>query len=229
MIELTQERKMEINLKHQENGVRFIDINTAYIDENVKIGKGTVIYPTVVIEGKCTIGENCIIGMCTRICDSIIGDGTEIQNSVITESKIGSETKVGPFAYLRPKSNVGDKCKVGDFVEMKNSNFGNGSKASHLTYIGDSDVGEGVNLGCGVVFVNYDGTNKHRSTVKDGAFIGCNSNLVSPVTVEEGAYIAAGSTVTSDVPEESLYVARSKGRVIEGWVKKRGLIKGKKK
>lgn len=229
MLELTAEKRLEINLKHQENGVKFVDIATAYIDENVEIGKGTVIYPTVVIEGECVIGENCVIGMCTRICDSTIGAGTEIQNSVITESKIGENTKVGPFAYLRPKSNVGNNCKVGDFVEIKNSNFGNGSKASHLTYIGDSDVGEDVNLGCGVVFVNYDGTNKYRSTVKDGAFIGCNSNLVSPVTVEEGAYIAAGSTVTTDVPEESLYVARSKGRVIEGWVKRRGLIKGKRK
>ncbi len=229
MLELTAEKRLEINLKHQEKGVRFIDINTAYIDEGVTIGEGTVIYPTVVIEGQCEIGKNCVIGMCTRICDSKVGDGTEIQNSVITESKIGENTKVGPFAYLRPNSNVGSNCKVGDFVEIKNSNFGDGSKASHLTYIGDSDVGEDVNLGCGVVFVNYDGTNKYRSTVKDGAFVGCNSNLVSPVTVEEGAYIAAGSTVTTDVPEESLYVARSKGRVIEGWVKRRGLIKGKKK
>lgn len=229
MLELTAEKRLEINLKHQEKGVRFIDINTAYIDEEVTIGEGTVIYPTVVIEGQCEIGKNCVIGMCTRICDSKVGDGTEIQNSVITESKIGENTKVGPFAYLRPNSNVGSNCKVGDFVEIKNSNFGDGSKASHLTYIGDSDVGEDVNLGCGVVFVNYDGTNKYRSTVKDGAFVGCNSNLVSPVTVEEGAYIAAGSTVTTDVPEESLYVARSKGRVIEGWVKRRGLIKGKKK
>ena len=229
MLEMTAEKRLEINLKHQEKGVKFIDIATAYIDEDVTIGEGTVIYPTVVIEGKSEIGKNCVIGMCTRIADSTIGDGTDIQNSVINESKIGENTKVGPFAYLRPKSNVGDNCKVGDFVEMKNSNFGNGSKASHLTYIGDADVGEGVNLGCGVVFVNYDGTNKYRSTVKDGAFIGCNSNLVSPVTVEEGAYIAAGSTITTDVPEESLYVARSKGRIIEGWVKRRGLIKGKRK
>lgn len=228
MKNLTEAKKLEINKKHQENGVVFVDINTAYIGEDVKIGKGTVIYPTVVIEGETAIGEDCIIGMCTRIADSTIGDKTEIQNSVVTESKIGSETKVGPFAYLRPKSNVGNKCKVGDFVEMKNANFGDGSKASHLTYIGDADVGEGVNLGCGVVFVNYDGTNKFRSTVKDGAFVGCNSNLVSPVTVEEGAYIAAGSTITEDVPEGALYIARSRGKIIKEWVKRRGLLKGKK-
>ena len=229
MMEFTEEKKLEINKKHQEKGVRFMDINAAYIDENVAIGRGTVIYPFVVIEGDTKIGENCIIGMGTRIADSTVGDGTQIQNSVITESKIGKDTKVGPFAYMRPGSNVGDNCKVGDFVEIKNSNFGNGSKASHLTYIGDADVGEDVNLGCGVVFVNYDGTNKYRSTVKDGAFIGCNSNLVSPVTVGESSYVAAGSTVTGDVPSEALYVARSKGRVIEGWVKKRGLIKGRRK
>lgn len=228
MKNLTEAKKLETNKKHQENGVVFVDINTAYIGESVKIGKGTVIYPTVVIEGETAIGEDCIIGMCTRIADSTIGDKTEIQNSVVTESKIGSETKVGPFAYLRPKSNVGNKCKVGDFVEMKNANFGDGSKASHLTYIGDADVGEGVNLGCGVVFVNYDGTNKFRATVKDGAFVGCNSNLVSPVTVEEGAYIAAGSTITEDVPEGALYIARSRGKIIKEWVKRRGLLKGKK-
>lgn len=229
MMELTENKKLEINRKHEAKGVRFMDINTAYIDENVTIGKGTCIYPQVVIEGNSSIGENCVIGMCTRIESSTVGDGTNIQNSVIVESKVGKDTKVGPFAYMRPGSNVGDNCKVGDFVEIKNSNFGNGSKASHLTYIGDADVGEEVNLGCGVVFVNYDGTNKYRSTVNDGAFIGCNSNLVSPVTVDEGAYVAAGSTVTSDVPSDALYVARSKGRVIEGWVKKRGLLKGRRK
>lgn len=229
MMELTEQKKLEINKRHEANGIRFMDINTAYIDENVKIGSGTCIYPSVIIEGNSQIGENCVVGMCTRIENSVIGDGTQIQNSVIIESKVGNDTKVGPFAYMRPGSNVGNNCKVGDFVEIKNSNFGNGSKVSHLTYIGDADVGEEVNLGCGVVFVNYDGTNKYRSTVKDGAFIGCNSNLVSPVTVDEGAYVAAGSTVTTDVPSEALYVARSKGRVIEGWVKKRGLIKGRKK
>ena len=175
------------------------------------------------------IGENCVVGMCTRIENSVIGDGTQIQNSVIIESKVGNDTKVGPFAYMRPGSNVGNNCKVGDFVEIKNSNFGNGSKVSHLTYIGDADVGEEVNLGCGVVFVNYDGTNKYRSTVKDGAFIGCNSNLVSPVTVEEGAYVAAGSTVTTDVPTEALYVAKKqRPRYRRMGLKREGLIKGRR-
>lgn len=227
--EATQKKRLEINLKHLENGVNFIDLKAAYIDETVEIGPGTTIYPCVMLEGKVSIGENCTIGQNTRIVDSSIGKGTVIQSSVILESQVGDDTKIGPFAYLRPGSHIGNECKVGDFVEVKNSSMGDGAKASHLTYIGDSDVGKNVNLGCGVVFVNYDGSQKYRSTVKDGAFIGCNSNLVSPVVVEEGAYVAAGSTVTRDVPGGSLYVARSKGKVLEGWVEKRGILKKKKK
>ncbi|MCI8646943.1 MAG: UDP-N-acetylglucosamine diphosphorylase [Firmicutes bacterium] len=227
--EAMEKKRMEINLRHLENGVRFIDMRAAYIDESVTIGVGTVIYPCVVLEGDVTIGENCVIGQNSRIVDSFVGSGTEVQSSVILESRIGERTKVGPFAYLRPGSKIGNECKVGDFVEVKNSSMGDGAKASHLTYIGDSDVGKNVNLGCGVVFVNYDGSQKYRSTVKDGAFIGCNSNLVSPVVVEEGAYVAAGSTVTHDIPGGALYVARSKGKVLEGWVEKRGILKKKKK
>ena len=224
----TEEKRLAVNIAHLERGVRFIDINTAYIDEEAVIGSGTVIYPCVVIEGKTVIGKDCIIGQNTKIKDSEIGDGTDITSSVITESKVGARTHVGPFAYLRPGSTIGNDCKVGDFVEIKNSSFGDGTKASHLTYVGDSDVGVGVNIGCGVVFVNYDGTNKHRSNVGDGAFIGCNTNLVSPVNVGEKAYIAAGSTITKDVPAGALSVAREKQRNIEGWVEKRGLLNRKK-
>ena len=224
----TEEKRLAVNIAHLERGVRFIDINTAYIDEEAVIGSGTVIYPCVVIEGKTVIGKDCIIGQNTKIKDSEIGDGTDITSSVITESKVGARTHIGPFAYLRPGSTIGNDCKVGDFVEIKNSSFGDGTKASHLTYVGDSDVGSGVNIGCGVVFVNYDGTNKHRSNVGDGAFIGCNTNLVSPVNVGEKAYIAAGSTITKDVPAGALSVAREKQRNIEGWVEKRGLLNRKK-
>lgn len=227
--EAMEKRRLEINLKHMENGVNFIDLKAAYIDETVKIGAGTTIYPCVVLEGQVTIGENCVIGQNSRIVDSEIGNGTTVQSSVILESKVGNETNVGPFAYLRPNSTIGSQCKVGDFVEVKNSSMGDGAKASHLTYIGDSDVGKNVNLGCGVVFVNYDGSRKYRSTVKDNAFIGCNVNLVSPVVVEEGAYVAAGSTVTHDVPGGSLYVARAKGRTLERWVEKRGILNKDKK
>ena len=222
-----EDKRIAINISHMEAGVNFIDIRAAYIDENVKIGKGTTIYPGVTLEGDTVIGENCVIGQNTKISDSTIGDEASIQFSVITSSKVGKKTKVGPFAYLRPNSNIGEGCKVGDFVEIKNSTFGDGSKASHLSYIGDSDVGKHVNIGCGVVFVNYDGKNKHRSTVEDDAFIGCNANLVSPVNVGNGAYIAAGSTVTQDVPAGALCVARERQKNIEGWTKKRGLLHAK--
>ena len=221
-------KRIEINLKHLENGVEFVDLYAAYIDEEVKIGAGTLIGPCVTLKGDTVIGENCIIGQNSRIEDSVLGDGVDVQSSVILQSSVGAETSVGPFAYLRPKSNVGAHCKIGDFVEVKNSTFGDGSKASHLTYIGDSDVGSGVNLGCGVVFVNYDGTNKFRSTVGDGAFIGCNSNLVSPVNVGEGAYVAAGSTVTEDVEADALYIARARGVKKQGWVSVKGILKKKK-
>jgi len=214
--------------KHIKNGVSFVDEMTAYIDEEVIIGEGTLIGPCVTLEGNTQIGRDCFIGQNTVITNSRIDDKAEIRSSVITDSTVGSGTKVGPFAYMRPGSHVGRDCKIGDFVEVKNSTIGNGTKASHLTYIGDSDVGENVNLGCGVVFVNYDGTKKYRSKVEDGAFIGCNSNLVSPVNVGEGAYIAAGSTVTEDVEGDTLYIARSRGRKLPGWVSARGILKKKK-
>lgn len=222
-----EEKRLAVNLAHMERGVEFVDVRTAYIDESVVIGSGTLIGPCVTLEGNTVIGEGCRILQNTRIKDSEIGDNAEVQSSVITESSVGAGTKVGPFAYLRPKSVIGANCKVGDFVEVKNSSLGDGSKASHLTYIGDSDVGRDVNIGCGVVFVNYDGTSKHRSTIGNGVFIGCNTNLVSPVKVEDGAYIAAGSTLTEDVPEDALAIGRARQRNIDGWAAKRGLYNKK--
>lgn len=223
-----EQRRLQINAGHIQNGVTFIDWKNAYIDETVTIGSGTTIYPGVILTGSTAIGESCVIGANSRIENSSIGDHAEVQNSVILDSSVGERTKVGPFAYLRPNSKIGCDAKVGDFVEVKNSTMGDGAKASHLTYIGDSDVGSGVNLGCGVVFVNYDGTNKHRSVVKDGAFVGCNTNLVSPVVVGEKAYIAAGATVTTDVPDGALCVGRAKQKNIPGWVERRGLLNKKK-
>lgn len=218
-----EQTRYQINLKHMQAGVVFIDWKAAYIDPEVKIGEATVIYPGVILSGSTQIGRECSIGFGTRISNAMIGNQVEIQNSVILDSTVGDRSNIGPFAYLRPGSVIGADAKVGDFVEVKNSTLGNGSKASHLTYIGDSDVGEGVNLGCGVVFVNYDGIKKHRSTVSDGAFIGCNTNLVSPVTVGEGAYVAAGTTVTRDIPAGALCVGRVKERHIRDWVRRRGL------
>lgn len=226
--EKLEKERIERNIGYANQGVIFMDIRRAYIEEGTRIGEGTFIYPDVILEGNVSIGKDCRIGPSTRIKDSNIGDRTEVQNSVVLESSIGNDTKVGPFAYISPDSNIGSKCKVGDFVEVKNSSMGDGTKAAHLTYIGDSDVGRDVNLGCGVVFVNYDGTNKHRSVVEDGAFIGCNTNLVSPVTVEKGAYIAAGSTVTRKVPADSLLIARAREEIKEGWASRSGLLKKNK-
>ena len=171
------------------------------------------------IKGKTIIGSNCIIDMNSNIEDSIIKDDVTIKNSTIIDSHIDEFTTIGPYAYLRPKSNIGKNVKIGDFVEVKNAKIGNNSKASHLTYIGDAEVGEDVNIGCGVVFVNYDGKNKFKSIVKDKAFIGSNSNLVAPVTIEEGGYIATGSTITNDVPKYSLAIARERQIVKKDWVK----------
>lgn len=211
--------------KHIEAGVDIFDIDNVYIDEDVRIGEGTVIGPCVRLEGSTVIGKDCKIEQNSRIANATIGDDVSIDNSVILDSSVGSNTSVGPFAYIRPGSTIGEACKVGDFVEVKNASMGNGSKSAHLTYIGDADIGENVNLGCGVVFVNYDGKNKHRSTVGDGCFIGCNVNLVSPVDVGDGAYIAAGSTVTKDIPKDALSVGRARQKNIENWATQRGLYR----
>lgn len=199
------------------NGVTMLDPSTVHLEADVVIGQDTVIYPSVVLEGKTIIGARCQIGPNTHLTDCEVGEGTEVADSVGLQSKIGCHTHVGPFAYLRPNSVVGSNVKIGDFVEIKNSNIGNGTKVAHLTYVGDADVGERVNFGCGTVVVNYDGKVKHRTTIGDDAFIGCNTNLVSPVTVNRGAYTAAGSTITDEVPEDALAIARSRQTVKEHW------------
>ena len=186
----------------KKSGVIFIDEKSVYIEDNVKIGNGTTIEPNVYLRGETIIGENCVIGFCSDISDSIIKDNVTIKHSVITKSTIGKGTTVGPFAYVRPDCTVGENVKLGDFVEIKNSNIGDGTKLSHLTYVGDADVGKNINFGCGTVVVNYDGKKKHRTIIEDNAFIGCNTNLVSPVKVGKHAYTAAGSTITDDVPED---------------------------
>lgn len=203
----------------KKSGVIFINEKSVYIEDNVKIGKGTTIEPNVYLRGETIIGENCVIGFCSDISDSIIKDNVTIKHSVITKSTIGKGTTVGPFAYVRPDCTVGENVKLGDFVEIKNSNIGDGTKLSHLTYVGDADVGKNINFGCGTVVVNYDGKKKHRTIIEDNAFIGCNTNLVSPVKVGKHAYTAAGSTITDDVPEDSLAIARARQVVKENWNK----------
>ena len=212
--------------KHMTEGVTIIDPDRVYIEAGVEIGRDTEIWPGAVLKGSTRIGSHCVIGVDTEIEDSTIGSEVEIQRSVIRETVIGDKTTVGPFAYLRPGNRIGEDCRIGDFVEFKNSTFGDRSKASHLTYIGDGDVGSDCNIGCGVVFVNYDGKNKHRSTVGDRAFVGSNCNLVAPVTVEPDGYVAAGTTVTRNVHAGALFVGRAEDRQIEGWVERKGLKRG---
>ena len=213
---------------HMTEGVTILDPENVYIEEDVKIGRDTEIWPGAVLRGKTEIGCGCVIGKDTVIEDSVVGDGCDIMKSVIRRSRVGAKTTVGPFAYLRPDSDVGESCKVGDFVEIKNARFGDGSKASHLAYIGDADVGRDVNVGCGVVFANYNGVKKFRTTVGDRAFIGSNANLVAPVELADDAYVAAGTTVTVPVPEGALCVGRARETVEEGWVEKKGLSRKKK-
>ena len=210
-----------VKKKHMQNGVTMIDPAQVYIEEAVEIGQDTVLYPGVILKGNSKIGSRCVLMGSTRIQDSEIGDDTEVQNSVIVESTVGSETTVGPFAYLRPNSHVGSHCKVGDFVEVKNATVGDGTKLPHLAYIGDADIGGGCNIACGTIFVNYDGKIKHRTTVEDHCFIGCNVNLVAPVTVREGAYVAAGTTVTSEIPAGSMAIGRARAEVKEHWAEER--------
>ena len=164
----------------------------------------------MVIEGKTVIGSGVTVGSTSKIVNSVIGDGVDIQSSVILDSSISDNTTVGPFAYVRPGCVVGSNVRVGDFVELKNANIGNGTKISHLTYVGDADVGEKCNFGCGTVTVNYDGRKKYRTTIGNNVFVGCNSNLVAPVTLKDGAYTAAGSTITDEVPENTLAIARAR-------------------
>lgn len=215
--------RKRINKMHMENGVTLIDPSSTYIGDDVEIGRDTIIYPGNVIEGNTKIGEGVMIYPNSRISNSIIDNNVEIQSSVIIDSKIGERTTVGPFAYIRPESIIGNDARIGDFVEIKKSTIGNNTKVSHLTYIGDAKVGEHCNFGCGTVVVNYDGKKKNTTIIGNNSFIGCNTNLVSPVTVEDNTYIAAGSTIVNDVKEGELAVARAKQRNIEGWVAKRGL------
>lgn len=211
---LMRERLIE---SHMQNGVTFHFPESVYIEDGVEIGADTEIFGNTELLSGTKIGKNCVIGTGSRLSEAEIGDNVEVLNSVVLQSKIDSGAHVGPFAYVRPNCIVGKNVKVGDFVEIKNSVIDDGTKISHLTYIGDSDVGKNVNFGCGTVTCNYDGKNKFRSKIGDNSFVGCNTNLVSPVEVGERAYIAAGSTITGDIPEGSLSIARARQVNKEGW------------
>lgn len=198
-------------------GVLMMDPSAVYVEAGVTVGAGTLLLPGTILRGNTVIGEHCEIGPNTMLTDCTVGDGAVINSSQCNESTIESGAHVGPFAYIRPNCHVGRDVKVGDFVELKNSTIGDGTKIAHLTYVGDADVGHRVNFGCGTVLVNYDGNRKYRTTIGDDCFIGCNTNLVSPVHVGDGAYTAAGSTITEDVPADALAIARARQVEKPGW------------
>ena len=203
-----------------ESGVRMMDPGAVYVEAGVTVGAGTLLLPGTILRGNTVVGENCEIGPNTMLTDCTVGDGAVINSSQCNESTVESGAHVGPFAYIRPNCHVGRDVKVGDFVELKNSTVGDGTKISHLTYVGDTDAGSRINFGCGTVTVNYDGTAKFRTTIGDGAFIGCNTALIAPLQVGSGAYIGAGSTITEDVPAQALGIARARQSNKKEWAAK---------
>jgi len=203
-------------------GVTIEDPATTYVDPGVTIGADTILHPGVSIEGHTTIGGGCEIHSGVRIVDSRIGDRVTVNNHcVITESSLATEARVGPFAHLRGGALVGEGARVGNFVELKKATLGPGSKAMHLTYLGDAEIGAKVNIGAGTITCNYDGVTKHQTTIEDGAFIGSDSQLIAPVTVGKGAYVGTGTTIRENVPAGALAVSAGKQRNLEDWVSKK--------
>ena len=223
-LNLTQQREInkkareEIIERHEKNGVRFISIDGVDISPLAEISPGTVIYQGTIIKGKSKIGKNTVLGPNTIIDGSVIGENCVINSTQIESSTLEDNVTAGPFCHIRPNCVIKNGAHLGNFVEVKNSIIGENTKAGHLTYIGDSDVGKNVNFGCGSITANYDGVKKARCNIGDNAFIGCNTNLVAPVNIGPGAYTAAGSTITKDVPAGSLAISRSREqKIIDGW------------
>lgn len=212
--------KERINEKHMRNGVTLIDPSNTYIESEVQIGSDTVIEPGTYIKGKTVIGEDVKVGTQSVIVDSKIDDGVEIFQATIEEAEVGKNSDVGPYSHLRKGAVLKENVHIGNFVEVKKSIISNNSKAGHHSYIGDAEIGEEVNVGCGVIFVNYDGKNKHKSMIGDHVFIGSNSNIVAPANIENNAFVAAGSTITDTVPENGLGIARARQVVKEGYADK---------
>jgi bifunctional UDP-N-acetylglucosamine pyrophosphorylase/glucosamine-1-phosphate N-acetyltransferase len=210
LAEATAHMRARVNERHMLGGVRMLAPESVFIDSTVEITRGVTIYPNVILEGSCKIGENAVVGMNSHLTNVSLGAGAVIRQSVATDAKIGANTEVGPFAYLRPGTVIGEKCRIGNFVEVKNANLANGVKMAHLAYIGDADVGENVNYSCGAITANYDGTNKHRTKIGDNAFIGSNANLVAPVEIGADSFVAAGSTITDSLPPCALGIARER-------------------
>ena len=206
----------------QEGGVTLLDPSRTWIDPRAKVGRDTVFYPDVLVEGDCVIGEDCVIRSGSRLANMVLGRGVEVKDHcVLQDSRVGDEAQLGPFAHLRPGSILEANARVGNFVELKKTRLGKGSKASHLAYLGDADIGPGCTIGAGTITCNYDGVNKHPTTLGAGVFVGSDSQIVAPVTIGEGAYVAAGTTVTDDVPAGALALSRVRQLNLEGWVARR--------
>ena len=217
LAEAVAHMRNRINARHMLNGVRMLDPTTVFIDDTVKIARGVVIYPNVILEGDCEISANATIGMNTHLTNTKVCANAHIRQSVATNATIGAKTEVGPFAYLRPNAVIGDRCRIGNFVEVKNATLGDDTKMAHLAYIGDAEVGENVNYGCGAITANYDGKNKHITKIGDNAFIGSNSNLIAPVEIGKDGFVAAGSTITNNLPPNALGIARERQCIIPDW------------
>ncbi|ERK58692.1 UDP-N-acetylglucosamine diphosphorylase/glucosamine-1-phosphate N-acetyltransferase [Gemella bergeri ATCC 700627] len=209
-----------INTKHMLNGVTLVDPANTYIAPNAVIGRDTTIYPNVTIKSNTVIGEDCQIKPNSYLENSIIKNGVKVLSSTVTDSVIGANTRIGPYSHIRNNCVLGENVRIGNFVELKNTKYGNGSKTAHLSYLGDTTVGSNTNIGCGTITVNYDGKNKYRTTIGSDTFIGCNSNLIAPVEIGDGAIVAAGTTVTKNVPDDALVIARAKQENKIGYAKK---------
>jgi len=228
LAQVEQLMRQRINRSWMKQGVTLVDPSATYIGLDVTIGQDTVLLPGTILGGRTQIGSACVIGPNTRLIDVIVGDEAKVEYAVALQSDIGPRASVGPFAYLRPGSVIGERVKIGDFVEIKNSTIGDDSKVSHLSYVGDTSVGQRVNVGCGVVTVNYDGRGKYRTIIGDDAFVGSNVNLIAPVQVGDGAYVVAGSTITDEVPADGFAIARSRQVTKPNYVKSwQGLRFGK--
>ena len=228
LMELNRRMRKKILEKHLKNGVEIPCDDGIIIGPDVEIGPDTCVLPGTILKGEVSIGRDCQIGPNTLVENSKIGDRVKLNNTQCYLSTVDNDVKAGPFVHIRPNSHLKSHVYLGDFVEIKNSVMDEYAHVSHLTYVGDSDVGKHVNFGCGCVTVNYDGVSKNRCTIKDNVFLGCNTNLIAPVTVGENAYTAAGSTITEDVPDNALAVARERQVNKDEWVTKRNKKKGKK-
>ena len=211
-----------------EAGVEMLDPAAVYVEESVTVGEGTLLLPGTILRGNTAVGKNCRLGPNVMLTDCTVGDEVTINASQCEESTIEAGSQIGPYTHIRPHCVVGKGSKIGAFVQLKNCSLGEGTKMAHLTYVGDSDVGDHCNFGCGTVTCNYDGFKKFRTTIGSNVFVGCNTNFVPPVTVGDGAYIAAATTVTEDIPADAMAIGRQRQTVKPGWAAANREKKGKK-